>query len=77
MKKQDFRKFCKRFMSGGMALSLALTLLPAVPASAANRPGTSRPLSEAARSKLNLTKAGSAPVGADTLTYDQMERFIL
>ncbi len=58
-----------------MALSLALTLLPA--ASAANRPGTSRPLSEAARSKLNLTKTGSAPVGADTLTYDQMERFIL
>lgn len=71
MKKHDFRKFCKRFMGGGMALSLALTLLPAVPASAANRPGTSRPLSEAARSKPNLTKAGSVPVSADTLTYDQ------
>ena len=52
-------------------LSMTATLLPALPVSAAKRPGVSQSLSINAQSKPNVTKAGSVPVSEDTLTYDQ------
>lgn len=69
--KHELKQLWKRGAGFGMALSMAVTLLPALPAAAAKRPGVTQSLSESAQSKPNMTKAGSVPVSDGTLTYDQ------
>lgn len=71
MQKHFLKQLWKRAAGFGMAFSMAVTLLPTLPAAAANRPGVTQSLSESAQSKPNMTKAGSVPVSDATLTYDQ------
>lgn len=71
MQKHHLKHLWKRSLSFGLVLSMTATLLPALPVSAAKRPGVSQSLSINAQSKPNVTKAGSVPVSEDTLTYDQ------
>ena len=70
MQKYFLKQLWKRAAGFGMAFSMAVTLLPTLPAAAEYT--VSLPLlSETARTRPDLKKAGTVPASEETITYDQ------